>query len=52
VVPVARLAVFAIAGLFWASYAALLSFFGGTVFEHTPGAGLLVALAISVAQVG
>jgi membrane protein DedA with SNARE-associated domain len=45
-----RFAVFdAIAGLLWASYSALLGYFGGKAFEHTPWAGLLLALAIAFA---
>lgn len=51
--PWPRFAVFdAIAGAFWASYAALLGFFGGKAFEHTPWAGLLLALAIAFAVTG
>ena len=48
-----RFAVFdAIAGSFWASYAALLGFFGGKAFEHAPWAGLLLALGIAFAVTG
>jgi membrane protein DedA with SNARE-associated domain len=51
--PWPRFAVFdAFAGIVWASYAALLGFFGGKAFEHTPWAGLLLALAIAVAVTG
>jgi len=51
--PWPRFAVFdACAGVIWASYAALLGFFGGKAFEHTPWAGLLLALAIAFAVTG
>jgi membrane-associated protein len=51
--PWRRFAVFdAIAGLFWASYAASLGFFGGKAFEHMPWAGLLLALGIALAVTG
>jgi membrane protein DedA with SNARE-associated domain len=51
--PWPRFAVFdAIAGITWASYAALLGFVGGKAFEHTPWAGLLLALAIAFAVTG
>lgn len=51
--PWPRFAVFdAFAGLIWASYAALLGFFGGKAFERTPWAGLLLALAIAFAVTG
>jgi membrane protein DedA with SNARE-associated domain len=51
--PWPRFAVFdAFAGIIWASYAALLGFFGGKAFERTPWAGLLVALAIAFAVTG
>jgi membrane-associated protein len=51
--PWRRFAVFdAIAGIFWASYASLLGFFGGKAFEHTPWAGLLLALGIAFAVTG
>lgn len=51
--PWPRFAVFdAVAGIVWASYAALLGFFGGKAFERTPWAGLLLALAIAFAVTG
>jgi membrane-associated protein len=51
--PWPRFAVFdAMAAIIWASYAALLGFFGGKAFEHTPWAGLLLALAIAFAVTG
>lgn len=51
--PWRRFAVFdAIAAVFWASYAALLGYFGGKAFEHMPWAGLLLALAIAFAVTG
>jgi len=51
--PWPRFAVFdAIAGAIWATYAAFLGFFGGKAFEHTPWAGLLLALAIAFAVTG
>jgi membrane-associated protein len=51
--PWRRFAVFdAIAGIFWASYASLLGFFGGKAFEHMPWAGLLLALGIAFAVTG
>lgn len=51
--PWRRFAVFdAIAGIFWASYAALLGFVGGKAFEHRPWAGLLLALGIAFAVTG
>jgi membrane-associated protein len=51
--PWGRFAVFdAIAALFWASYAALIGYFGGKVFQHEPWAGLLLALAIAFAVTG
>jgi membrane-associated protein len=51
--PWPRFAVFdAIAGIFWASYATLLGYFGGKAFEHTLWAGLLLALAIALAVTG
>ena len=40
------------AGAIWATYAAFLGFFGGKAFEHTPWAGLLLALAIAFAVTG
>jgi membrane-associated protein len=51
--PWRRFAVFdAIAGVFWASYAALLGYFGGKAFERMPWAGLLLALGIAFAVTG
>jgi len=51
--PWRRFAIFdAIAGIFWASYAALLGFFGGKAFEHMPWAGLLLALGVAFAVTG
>ena len=51
--PWPRFAVFdAFAGVIWASYAALLGYFGGKAFERTPWAGLLLALAIAFAVTG
>jgi len=51
--PWRRFAVFdAIAAVVWASYAALLGYFGGKAFEHRPWAGLLLALAIAFAVTG
>jgi membrane protein DedA with SNARE-associated domain len=51
--PWRRFAVFdAIAGIIWAAYAALLGFLGGKTFEHTPWAGLLLALGIAFAATG
>jgi membrane-associated protein len=35
------------AGIVWASYAALLGYFGGKTFEDSPWKGLLVAFAIA-----
>jgi membrane protein DedA with SNARE-associated domain len=37
------------AGLVWASYAALLGYFGGRTFEESPLKGFLVAFAIALA---
>jgi membrane-associated protein len=37
----------AIAGLVWASYAALLGYFGGKTFEEEPWKGLMLAFAIA-----
>ncbi len=37
----------AIAGLVWASYAALLGYFGGKTFEQEPWKGLVLAFAIA-----
>ena len=39
----------AVAGLSWASYAALLGYFGGHAFEKAPWKGLLLALGIAFA---
>ena len=51
--PWPKFAVFdALAGTIWASYAALLGFFGGRAFEDAPWAGLLLALAIAFAVTG
>ena len=51
--PWRRFAVFdVIAGVFWASYAALLGFFGGKAFEHRPWVGLLLALGVAFAVTG
>jgi membrane-associated protein len=51
--PWSRFATFdAIAGLVWASYAALLGYFGGKAFEHMPWVGLILALAIAFAVTG
>jgi membrane-associated protein len=36
----------AIASVLWATYAALLGYFGGKAFEHQPWKGLLLALGI------
>jgi membrane protein DedA with SNARE-associated domain len=38
-----------IAGVVWASYAALLGYFGGKAFEHQPWKGLLLAFGIALA---
>ncbi|HVT20453.1 MAG TPA: DedA family protein [Mycobacteriales bacterium] len=38
----------ALAAALWALYAALLGYFGGKAFEHTPWAGLLVALGVAL----
>jgi membrane-associated protein len=40
------------AGTIWASYAALLGYFGGKTFEHSPWKGLLVAFAIAALITG
>lgn len=51
--PWPRFAVFdAIAGALWASYAALLGYFGGRAFEHEAWKGLLLALGIAFAVAG
>jgi membrane-associated protein len=41
-----------IAASIWASYAALLGYFGGQAFEHQPWKGLLLAFAIAFAVTG
>ena len=38
-----------VAGIIWASYAALLGYFGGRTFEESPLKGLAVAFGIAVA---
>jgi membrane-associated protein len=40
------------AGIVWASYAALLGYFGGRTFEESPLKGFLVAFAIALAVTG
>lgn len=40
------------AGLLWASYAALLGFFGGKAFEENPLRGFLIAFAVALAITG
>ena len=35
------------AGLIWASYAALVGYFGGKAFEEEPWKGLVLALAVA-----
>jgi len=48
--PWRRFAVFdAAAAVLWASYAALLGFFGGRAFEHAPWKGLLLAFGLALA---
>ena len=42
----------AMAASIWASYAALLGYFGGQAFEHQPWKGLLLAFAIAFAVTG
>jgi membrane-associated protein len=42
----------AIAASIWASYAALLGYFGGSAFESQPWKGLLLAFAIAFAVTG
>lgn len=42
----------AIAGVVWASYAALLGYFGGKAFEKAPWKGLLLAFGIALAVTG
>ena len=39
-----------IAGIIWASYAALLGYFGGKAFETAPWKGLLVAFAVAAVR--
>jgi membrane-associated protein len=41
-----------VAGVIWASYAALLGYFGGSTFEESPLKGFLVAFAIALAVTG
>jgi membrane-associated protein len=41
-----------VAGLMWASYAALLGYFGGRAFEESPLKGFLVAFAVALAITG
>lgn len=51
--PWRRFLVFdAVAALVWASYAALLGYFGGHAFEEAPWKGLVLALAIGFALGG
>jgi membrane-associated protein len=51
--PWRKIVVFdAAAALVWASYAALLGYFGGHAFEEAPWKGLLLALAIAFAVAG
>jgi membrane-associated protein len=40
------------AGLLWASYAALLGYFGGKAFEEQPWKGFLVAFAVALGITG
>jgi membrane-associated protein len=40
------------AGLLWASYAALLGYFGGKAFEEQPWKGFLVAFAVAISITG
>jgi membrane protein DedA with SNARE-associated domain len=40
------------AGLLWASYAALLGYFGGRAFEEEPLKGFLIAFAVALAFTG
>ena len=42
----------AIAATLWASYAALLGYFGGKTFEDAPWKGLLIAFAIAASVAG
>ncbi len=41
-----------VAGLLWASYAALVGYFGGKAFEESPAKGVLLALAIAFGVAG
>ena len=41
-----------VAGLLWASYAALLGYWGGRTFEENPFYGFLIAFAVAVAITG
>ncbi len=51
--PWRRFATFdAIAGIVWASYAALLGYVGGKQFEEAPWKGLLLALTIAFSVAG
>lgn len=48
--PWRRFAVFdAVAAVIWASYAALLGYYGGRAFEEQPWKGLLLAVGIAFA---
>ena len=42
----------AIAAVIWASYAALLGYFGGKAFENAPWKGLILAFAIAFGVTG
>jgi membrane-associated protein len=51
--PWRRFIVFdAIAGVIWATYAALLGYFGGSTFEHSTWKALVLAFAIAAAITG
>jgi membrane-associated protein len=41
-----------LAGLLWASYAALLGYVGGRAFEEDPLKGFLLAFAVALAATG
>ena len=41
-----------LAGFVWASYAALLGYFGGKAFERQPWKGLVLAFAIALLVTG
>ena len=41
-----------IAGILWATYAALLGYFGGKTFEEDPWKGLLLAFGFALAVTG